>query len=321
MKILVVGAGALGGYFGGRLALAGRDVTFLVRSGRAGQLAATGGLAIKSPAGDALVKDPKLVRARDLDRPYDLVIVSCKAFALESCLADFAPAVGPETMILPVLNGLCHLDALAARFGRERVLGGRCFIFASLDPEGRVLHQGALHGLDFGELAGGVTPRVERVAAELSGAGFDASLNPAIMLGMWEKWVLIAALAGGTSMMRAAIGDVVRAGGLPVTLALLKECAGIAAAAGFAPSEKAMANATKILSAADSPQMASMAKDIEKGLPIEADHILGDLVARIPAGTADAHPLIRLAYLHTKCYEARRAREGAKNNEQLTSNN
>lgn len=125
MRILVIGAGALGGYFGGRLLAAGRDVTFLVRPGRAKQLAATGGLVVTSDYGDLALSNPPLVRADGLKDPYDLILLSCKAFALESCMNDFAPAVGPDTMIVPVLNGMRHIDALKARFGDRTVLGGR----------------------------------------------------------------------------------------------------------------------------------------------------------------------------------------------------
>src|SRR5580698_9899927 len=104
MRILIVGAGAVGGYFGARLAAADRDVTFLVRAGRAEQLRRTG-LVVESPHGDLSIR-PKLLLTSEIIKPFDLVVLSTKAYSLDAAIQDFAPAVGPETMILPLLNGL-----------------------------------------------------------------------------------------------------------------------------------------------------------------------------------------------------------------------
>src|SRR5580700_10356474 len=131
MRILVVGAGSVGGYFGGRLAQAGRDVTFLVRPLRAQQLARDG-LRIVSPHGD-VVLTPKLLSAEQLTQPYDVVFLSVKAYALDAAMNDFAAAVGAETMILPVLNGMRHVELLIARFGKQQVLGGVCLVATEID--------------------------------------------------------------------------------------------------------------------------------------------------------------------------------------------
>ncbi|MGH7225924.1 MAG: 2-dehydropantoate 2-reductase N-terminal domain-containing protein, partial [Gemmataceae bacterium] len=168
MRILIVGAGATGGFFGGRLTEAGRDVTFLVRGQRADQLRRNG-LQIHSPLGDATVQ-PKLTVAEDLrasNQPFDLVIVATKAYSLEAALDDFAPAVGPETTILPILNGLRQLDILDARFGTERVLGGSCRVVGDVDSEGRVVQMSKLGEITFGERSREHTPRIERIAAAL----------------------------------------------------------------------------------------------------------------------------------------------------------
>jgi 2-dehydropantoate 2-reductase len=153
MRFLVVGAGATGGYFGGRLLEAGRDVTFLVRSARAERLAASGPT-IASPAGDVTLPSPPTVLAAELRAPFDVVILSCKAYDLEAAIESFAPAVGPQTAVVPLLNGMRHLDALDARFGADRVLGGSCFISAKLDEAGRIAHVSDIHRLTFGERTG-----------------------------------------------------------------------------------------------------------------------------------------------------------------------
>src|SRR5271170_1360151 len=172
MRILVIGAGALGGYFGGRLLEAGRDVTFLVRERRAAQLAKTG-LVIRSPTGDVTLPNPPTVMASDLHEPFDLILLSCKAYDLAAAADSFAPAVGANTAILPVLNGMAHLDYLAQRFGARAVLGGQCLISATLDAEGRIIHINDLHLLSFGEQDGTKSDRVQAIAVALSGARFE----------------------------------------------------------------------------------------------------------------------------------------------------
>jgi 2-dehydropantoate 2-reductase len=307
MRILVVGAGAIGGYFGGRLLEAGRDVTFLVRPRRAAQLAKTG-LVIRSQFGDANLPPPPIVMANELHEPFDLILLSCKAYDLESAADSFAPAVGENTGILPLLNGMRHMDYLSERFGAGSVLGGQCQISTTLDAEGHVLHLNDFHFLSFGEPDGAASKRAEAVAATLAGAGFESRLSQAILQEMWEKWVLIAAVAGITCLMRATLGDIVAANEASLATALLDECTGIAAARGFAPSPPFLGRARTMLTTPGSTFAASMLRDIEHGAPIEADHIVGDLLRRGEVASHD-HPLLRIANAHLKAYEARRARE------------
>lgn len=309
MRILVVGAGAIGGYFGGRLLEAGRDVTFLVRPRRAAQLAKTG-LVIRSPLGDASRPNPPTIMADTLREPYDLIILSCKAYDLAAAADSFAPAVGRDTAILPLLNGMAHLDFLSGRFGARAVLGGQCVISVTLDAEGRILHLNDTHGLSFGELDGAASARAEAIAATLAGARFDSRLSTAILQEMWEKWVLIATMAGITCLMRAAVGDIVAAGAADFAIALLDECSAIAAAQGFPPRQAIGLRNRAMLTAPGSTFAASMLRDIEHGAPIEADHIIGDLLRRGGKETG-GFPLLRIAYAHLRAYEARRKREQA----------
>jgi len=299
MRILVVGAGATGGYFGGRLLQAGRDVTFLVRPHRAALLAEYG-LTIRSAMGDFFSPAPPLVTATTLHGTFDLVLLSCKAYDLESAIASFSPAVGPRTAILPLLNGMRHLDVLAERFGAPQVLGGQCVISATLGENGGIRHLNDLHSLTFGELDGARSQRIEAVDAQLSNAGFEARLSDAIRQEMWEKWLFIAAGAGITCLMRGSIGDIVAAGG---------ECAAIAASQGFAPRPATLERARAAFTAPDSPLTASMLRDIESSMPCEGDHVLGDLLRRAPKSAAPS--LLFVAYAHVMAYEARRKRETA----------
>ena len=309
MRILVVGAGAIGGYFGGRLLQAGRDVTFLVRSRRAAQLAKTG-LIIRSPLGDANLPNPPTVAAEGLRDPFDLILLSCKAYDLASAVDSFAPTVGPKTAILPFLNGMAHLDFLERQFGGNAVLGGQCVISTTLDAEGRILHLNDTHLLSFGERNGARSPRAEAIAACMAGARFDSRLSTAILHEMWEKWVFIATTAGITCLMRASVGDIVAAKGVTLTTSLFDECAAIATARGFAPSEEVQKRARTMLTAPGSTFAASMLRDIERGAPIEGDHVVGDLLRRGDGKDRD-YPLLWVAYTHLKAYEARRQRENA----------
>lgn len=311
MRILVVGAGSIGGYFGGRLLNAGRDVTFLVRPRRAAQLATTG-LVIRSPLGDLDLPAPPTITAEALrDRePFDLILLSCKAYDLEGAIDSFSPAVGPNSAILPLLNGMRQVDVLEERFGAHRVLGGLCVISTVLDPEGRILHLSDFHSLSFGARDGSRAEQIEAIAAELSGAGFDVRVSESIVQEMWEKWVFIATGAGITCLMRSSVGDIVQAGAVDLITTLLDECAVIAAAEGFEPGEASMQRSRAMLTAPGSGLTASMFRDIEHGAPIEADHIIGDLLRRGERQGVPS-PLLRVAYAHLKTYEARRAREAA----------
>ena len=308
MRILVVGAGATGGYFGGRLLQHGRDVTFLVRERRAALLARHG-LQIRSAAGDANLPAPPSVQASELHAPYDLVLLSCKAYDLEQVMDDIAPAVGPATAILPLLNGMRHLDRLDARFGATRVLGGQCVIAATLDAQGAVLHLNASASLSFGERDGSASARMQALTRQLGDAGFEARPSATIVQDMWDKWVFLATLAGITCLMRAPIGDIVAAsGGTAATLALLGECRAVAAAAGHPPGEAALQRARNVLTEAGSSLTASMLRDLQHGHRIEAEHVIGDMLARATP-PVDERGMLALVLTHLQAYEAGRARQ------------
>ncbi|MEE7458978.1 2-dehydropantoate 2-reductase [Methylorubrum populi] len=312
MRILVVGAGATGGYFGARLAEAGRDVTFLVRPARAEKLAAQG-LRVRSPVGDLTIDAPQTVTADRLAAagPFDLVLLSSKAYDLDAAIADVAPAVGAGTAVLPILNGMRHLDILDAAFGAERVLGGSCGIVATLTKDGEIRQMIDLHTLTYGERDGSRSERFSRIEAQMEGVRFQARGSDRILLEMWEKWVFLATLAGSTTLMRAAIGDIVAApGGRAFIEGLHDECQSVAEANGNGAREKVMAGARKMLTTEGSAMTASMLRDIEDGARIEADHIVGDLIARGQAKGVET-PLLARVLTHLKAYENRRAREAA----------
>jgi 2-dehydropantoate 2-reductase len=306
MRVLVVGAGAIGGYFGGRLLQAGRDVTFLVRPKRATELGRDG-LVIKSPHGDVTLQNPPTVQADRLDRKFDVVLLSCKAFDLDDAVKSFAPAVGPQTAIIPLLNGMRHLDILDRTFGRERVLGGLCAIAATLDEKREIVQLAPMQSLGFGERDRKLSDRVIGIAEVMASGKFGSTVSEQIVQDMWEKWVFLASLAASTCLMRAGVGHILAApGGKDFILGMLDECSAVAAAEGHAPAGPFLERARGMLTAEGSQLTASMFRDIKAGAPVEADHVIGDLIARGGVAKVPVAKL-RTAYTHLKAYEQQRS--------------
>lgn len=307
MRLLVVGAGATGGYFGGRLAQHGRDVSFLVRPGRASVLRQTG-LRIVSPHGDATVS-PRLIVAGELHETFDAVLLTVKAWALSEALDDLAPAVAPDTMILPVLNGMRHTDVIAARFSPGNLVGCVCKVATSLSDEGTIMQLAPFQDLAYGEIDGPVSARVAGLHEFMRDAGFDARASGNIVHEMWEKWVTLATLDGMTCLMRGNVGQVVAAeGGHRFVLNLLGEVSGVAAASGHTMSDGFLAGARATLTAEGSKFASSMYRDLEQGQRIEAEHIIGDLLARARRLNVAA-PLLETVWTHLQIYLARRSAE------------
>jgi 2-dehydropantoate 2-reductase len=306
MRILVVGAGAIGGYFGGRMLQAGRDVTFLVRPRRAAELA-DAGLVIKSPNGDVTLKNPPTVQADKLTEKFDAVLLSCKAFDLADAIRSFAPAVGPQTAIIPLLNGMLHLDVLDQKFGPERVLGGLCAIAATLNEHREVVQLAPMQSLNFGERDGKLSDRVAAIAEVMASGKFGPVASEHIVQEMWEKWVFLASLAASTCLMRNSVGNILASpGGKDFILGVLDECSAVAAAEGYAPRAPFLERTRGMLTAEGSQMTASMFRDIKAGAPVEADHVIGDLIARGDAAKVPV-PKLRIAYTHLKAYEKQRS--------------
>jgi 2-dehydropantoate 2-reductase len=305
LRILVLGAGAIGGYFGGRLAQAGADVTFLVRPRRREQLARDG-LAIESPLGDARIA-VRAVLAGDVRPDYDLVLFTCKAYDLDAAMDAMAPAMEGSCAVLPLLNGLAHFERLDARFGRERVIGGTCQINATLGPDGTVVHGDSLQRVIFGERGGARTPRVEAFAKELGRTAIDWSLSGDIEQDLWEKIVFLCALASCTCLFRGNVREIVAApGGREAMLRAFEANAQIARREGHPPREAMLQFGRKRLTDPEGLWSASMLRDLESGKPVEADHIVGWMLDRARAHGVD-DTMLSLAHAHLKTYENRRA--------------
>lgn len=304
MKALVVGAGSVGGYFGGRLAAAGRDVSFLVRARRASELAR--GLIIASNGADNVIP-VKTLTAGQAAGEFDVVLLAVKAYQLERAIADFGPYVTDRTLILPVLNGMKHMDTLRARFGASQVLGGLARISTRLDERGRIVDQANFHDLAYGEWSGERSERVLRLDEFMRNAGFDARLSTQIERQMWEKWAMLASLAAITCLMDADVGQVARApGGIELAQALFAEVLAAIAATWRPLGEKFSSAVLKLLTDRTSSLTSSMYRDMKAGHPVEADQIVGDLLMRASAHEVPV-PLLSAALLRLKIHEQARS--------------
>lgn len=304
MRILVLGAGATGGYFGARLTASGADVTFLVRGKRKSHLD-THGLVIVSPFGDLTI-GVKTATRETLAGAHDIVILSCKAYDLASAIEAIRPALGPKSVVLPLLNGMKHLDDLDAAFGPQRVLGGSCHLSVVLGEDGVIRHLNELHLLTFGPRLAEQFGVCREFLSVASTAKFDAKLREDIVQAMWDKWVLLASLAGLTCLFRASVGEIAKTGkGRDLMLGLIEECRAVARASGFAPGEAHVQTIRGLLTDPNSKVVASMLRDMLKSAPIEADLIISDLLRRGLDRGLDL-PLLEIADVNVRAYEQRR---------------
>jgi 2-dehydropantoate 2-reductase len=304
LRVLVLGAGAIGGYFGGRLVESGADVTFLVRPARRAQLERDG-VRIQSALGN-VSRPVRTALAGSVAPDYDVVLLTCKAYDLQSSIEAITPAVGPQTAVIPLLNGLAHFAVLDAHFGASRVMGGTCMIDSILGRDGVVHHGGTLQRLVFGERDGRRSPRAEAVAAVLAGTTVDWSLSDDIEQVLWDKLVFLAALASLTCLFRANVREVISApGGREAMERALVANAEIAACEGHPLSAPAMDFARTRLTDPAGVWSASMLRDLESGGRVEADHIVGWMLDRARRHGVD-DTLLSLAFTHLKAFEARR---------------
>jgi 2-dehydropantoate 2-reductase len=309
VKILILGAGAVGGYWGARLHQADVDVTFLLREKRAEKVKREG-LVVKSARGDATLP-VKVVTKGSEGGPYDVVVLACKAYDLDSAIESIAPAIGKGTTIVPMLNGHAHFATLDAKFGAERVAGGLARIGGMLGPNGEIMHSGAFAGVSFGERDGTPgRPALVALDAACKKAGIDGGLNANINQDLWDKWIMLASLASMCCALRGNGGDILEAeDGAALMLETLDECRKVAASEGHEPSEKVMSGVKSSLTQKGSKIAASILGDLEKGGPVESKQIVGDMLARARKAGISA-PNLRFAYAHLQAYEARRARGG-----------
>jgi 2-dehydropantoate 2-reductase len=295
MKLLIVGAGGVGGYFGARLMQAGGEITFLLREKRQ-KLIAEMGLVIETP-GEKFTVYPDTVTKETVTPDYDLIILAPKAYDLEDSLKSIEKA-STHGILLPFLNGMDQMEVLDKRFGRERVMGGVAQIAATIAQNGAVqqLRPGA--GLVVGARSAAQTRLLGEFSALATAADFNYVESPDIEQALWDKWVMLATLAGMTTLCLGTVGEIVATPyGAELSARMHAECCAIAAANGHEIADKTADAQRTLLTNRDSNFAASMMRDLVGGLRTEHEHILAALIRRGRAGGIDC-PLLKIAYTH-----------------------
>ena len=304
MNILIVGAGAVGGYFGGRLLEKGVDVTFLVREGRKKQLDETG-LMIESVHGNVSLT-PKTIIAGEEAGTFDVILLSTKAYHLKGALESFRQYVGKDTVILPLLNGILHINNLVDVFGENQVIGGLCFIETTLDHEGKVIQTSPKHDIVFGELSGEKSERILKIEAAFNGTKTGYRLSDNINQDLWQKYLFISTLSGITTLMKAPIGPIREvASGRATITQLLKEIITVMKRMDAPLADDIERIQLSQIDSLDYSMKSSMQRDMEKLLPVEADHLHGYLL-EVARREAISIPVLEAIYANLKIYEQQR---------------
>ncbi|WP_322882258.1 2-dehydropantoate 2-reductase [Pandoraea sputorum] len=303
MRVLILGAGAIGGYYGARLMRAGTDVTFLARSKRADRLRREG-LSVKSPLGDYQGQVRVLVSGSS-DEVFDVVVLACKAYDLSGAIDAITPHVGTRTLIVPLLNGLKPYDQLDEKFGLARVAGGVAYIATMLNESGEIVHLNAADKLIIGARHADQRDAVISLYTAFSYGDGSRVMSDDIEQDLWEKWIMLAAGAAVTCLMQASIGEIVATRDGPgIVQQILGDCVATATAQGKAPRENVLASIKNLLLDPSSTWKASMRRDIERGvMQIEADAIVGDMLQRARAACLTSQ-LLSAAYCQLQTYEA-----------------
>lgn len=277
MKIAVFGSGGVGGYFGGRLAAAGEDVTFLARGAHLAALQ-SGGLHVDSPAGSFHL--PK-VQATDRPQavgPVDVVLFTVKLYDVDTAAATLAPMIGPDTVVITLQNGVEAVDMVAKHVGHEHVAGGAAYIVIVIEKPGHLRHTGG-HHLVFGEPDGTRSPRL--IAFEEAGtrAGFSAKASTQIETDLWIKFVRLSAWSGVTTITRSPMGVIRDSPDLfAMMMTATDEAIAVGRARGVTFPDNLVAETLKMIPGFPAESKSSMFEDLQRGRPLELPWLSGAVV-------------------------------------------
>ena len=300
MKILVLGVGGIGGFFGGYLHESGADVTFLVRPKRKALLI-TDQLKVISPLGN-LNLDPKLILAEELKPVYDIILISCKTYDLDQAIIDLRPTKG-RGLIIPLLNGITHMKKLDKEFGQDNIMGGVAHISSTVNEDGTIEHFSEFKKLTFGNRDLSKNNAVKEFAEVCAKTKFDVVLSEDINLDLWKKWVFISTVAGATTLFSCSLGEIVRNDfGKKIIIDLFNECRSIAKLYEFNFEDSEVDTILKTITSSSSPIKASMQRDVEKKSFTEHEQIFGDLITKGQKYNFDC-PILMSCYIRMNVYQ------------------
>lgn len=295
MRVAVVGAGGVGGYFGGRLAHAGIDTTFVARGATLDALR-TRGLRVESIQGDMLLERVQATNDPSAVGTVDAILLAVKAWQLAEAARNLGPMIAGETMVVPLENGIDAPDVLIPLLGREHVLGGLCAIVSYIVAPGHIRHAAFDPIVMFGELDNARSARVERLREAFARAGVDAQVPDDIHHSMWTKFLFISVMSGIGALTRVPV-DVWRS--VPeirdMAAAALREVVAVAAARGVQLGEGAVAKTMERYDAMAPRSTASLQRDVMDGKPSELDAQLGAIV-RLAREASVAVPVTSMIY-------------------------
>jgi 2-dehydropantoate 2-reductase len=301
MKITVVGAGAVGGYFGGRLAEVGLDVSFLVRANRAKQLT-NSGLIIKSLCGDLTIRPPIVQDIQEI-KDCDLVILSVKNYQLIEALPQIRPLVNLGAKVLPLLNGVEHFELLANEFGPDNILGGLCRIISTVDTEGVIRHTGKLHEITLGTLRPSQADFCLRVKQALGNSMLKITLSNNIKGDIWSKYAFITAYSGTTTASRLSIDQIAKYEATKEVFSRsLQEMWTLARESGVLLPDDFVQQNVRSIPKYPAGSTSSMHQDFCKGLPLEVESLQGAAL-RLSAKHGLDVPTVRTLYGLLKPFE------------------
>ncbi len=303
MKIAVIGAGGVGGYFGARLQAAGEQVVFIQR-GPHGEAMRHGGLSIASPAGDIELPAVRCqADARGIG-PIDVVLVTVKADGTEAAGALAKQMLGPETMVISLQNGVENEDRLAAIVGADPVAGGTCYILSLIEAPGKIRHSIPLAKLIFGERDGITTPRAEAFRFACETAGIDVELRSDIDTAIWTKFTALCPHNGMTAVCRSPIGPIRDD---PMCRAMLeaaaREVIALAHARGVTMPDDVIADPMFLFDRVPPAMTSSTLHDLTMGKPLEVDWLHGAVV-RLGRAAGIATPVNDFIYAALKLHVA-----------------
>lgn len=295
MKIAVMGAGALGCYFGGRMQKSGADVSYIARGAHLAALQRDG-LKVKSPFGDFEIAEVRATDAPGEIGPVDLVMFLVKLYDTDAAAKAMAPLLGPETAVVSFQNGIDAWDRIAAIVGEERVIGGTAVIPADIRAPGLISHNGPFAKLTFGEFDRSASQRCQDLFAIAEGAGVDAEISDDIDVAIWRKFLMLSALSAITTLVRAPVGPIrANPDSWPLFEAAIRETFAVGQKVCPRLSADAIDGALEMASGMPGTVRASMLDDLERGKRLELAHLSG-VVMRLGKEHGVATPTHAVAY-------------------------